>query len=727
MSWEPVELDMATDYQVRYLRMKDSEAGWIEEDARESKELLCPKDGCGRLCYLVFNLPHNPSDYIFQVRAKVDGEWNHWRSAPRKVITGETAEIRRSCCIVPPPYMVENIGSPGSCRYYVVVDERDPPGESNWTELTDKVTANKLKIPYYVAASYDINTLTEPKKVRIGDGTVIGGYLNYPLVKGKKYNYEVYTVWNVTGVPVTIPYPKGAPKNGHEWSARSAPRRGQDWYGGRICEHLNHASTRWRGAVDGRSRGDFEDGYMKGYKDANKLGSASAARRRMDDDYGTKDDRFHEGYVKGLKDAGMTGMSTSMHNLAQRGPGGGYSTGFMQGYKDGNSGIFGDRVTPSLISRLDEQYPGQDDFKQGYVDGFKEGAGSRTGERRTFEDSRRLQQSLTELTERLTSLEKTKGDEIHSTKIYHVYNQQPDTIAFTSSAQQLAHELEEINSTSRRSTLRRHYTPGDYLKQASEGEGYGTLGRNRRSLSASALARDSSAMESRTMEQRSRHASGTGSSYITRSAADRQGTDTYSKRYNYRSRSDVGSPRRYASQTLLDGSRPGPSTPHARRDALSTLQRELDTLSRSPDRSTPRGYTSDTGNAYDTVRSKARGYSNYDYDTFSSSRHHETRSSAVGAGGGGGGATGITVPTTRYPAKDPADDAGRWADDLLEIVSEPMNKTLDRMKKYSSSSANVEGGAASTSHGDAKEIVEEKYHRSYKEKGSTVPKDPARA
>ncbi|RCN43891.1 hypothetical protein ANCCAN_10092 [Ancylostoma caninum] len=76
--------------------------------------------------------------------------------------------------------MVENIGSPGSwwevdvspaatekdvTRYYVVVDERDPPGESNWTELTDKVTANKLKIPYYVAASYDINTLTEPRKV----------------------------------------------------------------------------------------------------------------------------------------------------------------------------------------------------------------------------------------------------------------------------------------------------------------------------------------------------------------------------------------------------------------------------------------------------------------------------------------------------------------------------------------------------------------------------------
>ncbi|KIH68493.1 hypothetical protein ANCDUO_01167, partial [Ancylostoma duodenale] len=302
----------------------------------------------------------------------------------------------------------------------------------------------------------------------------------------------------------------------------------------------------------------------------------------------------------------------------------------------------------------------------------------------TFEDSRRLQQSLTELTERLTSLEKTKGDEIHSTKIYHVYNQQPDTIAYASSGQQLAQELEEINSTSRRSTLRRHYTPGDYLKYASEGDGYGTLGRNRRSLSASALARDSGTMESRTMEQRSRHASGTGSSYITRSMADRQGTDTYSKRYNYRSRSDVGSPRRYASQTLLDGSRPGPSTPHARRDALSTLQRELDTLSRSPDRSTPRGYTSDT--AYDTVRSKARGgYSNYDYDTFSSSRHHETRTSTVG----GAAAGGVSTHSARHAGKDSADDAGRWADDLLEIVSEPMNKTLDRMKKYSSSTANV--------------------------------------
>lgn len=37
---------------------------------------------------------------ILQVRAKVDEEWNHWRSAPRKVITGETAEVRFPSALV---------------------------------------------------------------------------------------------------------------------------------------------------------------------------------------------------------------------------------------------------------------------------------------------------------------------------------------------------------------------------------------------------------------------------------------------------------------------------------------------------------------------------------------------------------------------------------------------------------------------------------------------------
>jgi hypothetical protein len=81
-----------------------------------------------------------------------------------------------------------------------------------------------------------------------------------------------------------------------------------------------------------------------------------------------------------------------------------------------------------------------------------------------------------------------------------------------------------------------------------------------------------------------------------------------SRRYNYRSRSDVDSPRRYASQTLLDGARPGPITPHARRDALHSLQRELDSLSRSPDAAArSAGYASDSGGYQnDTIRSRTR-------------------------------------------------------------------------------------------------------------------------
>lgn len=61
--------------------------------------------------------------------------------------------------------------------------------------MTDKVTANRKGIPYYVSASFNTETMMSPTKIKLGDGTVIGGYLNYPLVKGKTYNYEIYTKW----------------------------------------------------------------------------------------------------------------------------------------------------------------------------------------------------------------------------------------------------------------------------------------------------------------------------------------------------------------------------------------------------------------------------------------------------------------------------------------------------------------------------------------------------
>lgn len=80
-------------------------------------------------------------------------------------------------------------------------------------------------------------------------------------------------------------------------------------------------------------------------------------------------------------------------------------------------------------------------------------------------------------------------------------------------------------------------------------------------------------------------------------SATTAGRSTAIRNGQYRSRSElagmggISPPRRYASQTLLDGARPGPTTTttninskeHSRRDALYELQRELDSLaSRSP-------------------------------------------------------------------------------------------------------------------------------------------------
>jgi hypothetical protein len=77
LSWEPVELNMATHYQVQYVHLHNVQTLlWTVEPEKHRKDLLCPKDPCGRLCYLVFNLPNLPDEYAFQVRAKVNGVWN---------------------------------------------------------------------------------------------------------------------------------------------------------------------------------------------------------------------------------------------------------------------------------------------------------------------------------------------------------------------------------------------------------------------------------------------------------------------------------------------------------------------------------------------------------------------------------------------------------------------------------------------------------------------------
>nr|CAD2156885.1 unnamed protein product [Meloidogyne enterolobii] len=491
LSWEPVEANMASEYQVRYIHLHSSRTLWKEEEAKFSKYLLCPKDPCGRHCYLVFNLDHNPDDYAFMVRAKVDGIWNNWKLAGRPTIADQP-DVKERCCIVPPPYKVESIGHDGThwdvpiapsptdhniTRYYVVVDERDPPGDTNWTMLTDKVTAHRLHIPYYVTASYSTQTLESHTNVRIGNGSVIGGYLNYPLQKGKTYHYEIYTKWMMHGDQPVI--------------ARQRPEAflaaGWPWWWLLLllllllllclllsvllfwllkkCGKKHYRNGQHEPLIKEKyeryehTRGNFEDGYSQGYR-------AGRGGRRVEEDWRGRDEAFREGYAKGLRDTGDRGMSTSMANLAQRPTQRlGYSSGYMQGFRDGSSGVFGDRITESLLKRLEEQYPDNEEFRTGYIDGFKDGVG---GGR--FEDSRRIQQR----------------DEIHSTKIYHVYNQSPEMLA---QGQQLVSELEELASGSKRSTLRRHYTPGDYLRYDEASGEYNSLGRSRRSMSATALGR----------------------------------------------------------------------------------------------------------------------------------------------------------------------------------------------------------------------------------------------
>ena len=130
-----------------------------------------------------------------------------------------------------------------------------------------------------------------------------------------------------------------------------------------------------------------------------------------------------------------------------------------------------------------------------------------------------------------------------------------------------------------------------------------------------------------TGDQRQRRLSGL--SYQSREVAGGQQGAAESESYSrsarhYRSRSELGSPRRYASQTLLDGTRPGPSAPHSRRDALQSLQRELDSLSRSP------RTTAATAAAEFPAASAASGYtSDLEY-----SRSAAATSTARGAGGG---------------------------------------------------------------------------------------------
>ncbi|CDW52276.1 protein sidekick [Trichuris trichiura] len=713
LSFDPIDDPTASHYQVRYL--VDGVQEWHEHPQKSYHELRCPGDPCSNACYLIYNLDGKPHKYTIQVRAFVEGVWNQWKTA---VIPAPLFSVpsHQPCCIVPPPFFVDHIGDVDTTmsvlikpvpndtyvqRYFVVVDEREQGGFINESLLTDKLTARRRGLPYYATASFDRHTLTAEKEFVIGNGEVHGGYLNYPLVKGKKYNWAFLTIWMVDGKPVIGMYrDKSAVATryigGWPWwwllllflllllllllcccllwlfnklcrrkkrliatlDARQ-PLLGEEKEKTEMARNLKALESRIdniRSQLESKVRlsqavkGEFEDGYVRGFKDASKLTSASMARRRLEEDYGGMKMDFQSGYAQGLRDAGMQGMSQSMQHLASRGGQGNYSSGYMQGFRDGDSGIFGNRITTTLLRRLEEQYPNEDDFRQGYVEGFKDALQNKStverrdklnNDRSRSQDTEKVvSESLNKLTEKLSTLERqTRGDEIHTTKIYHVYNQLPESVGYATSGQYLAQELEELSrSESHKGTLRRHYTPGDYLKYASDIGGgtvftTGTQRPYRRTLSASNLRRGKVVLLFlvRTLMVLSirifrkpgfctaicfpfcHNVTPLSSRRTLSSERDRihrteinQYNDTFSRRYQYRSKSDLSSynytlPKRYPSQTILDGIRPGPVMPGARREAVETLQRELRAggIDRAPVGSISKGkYRTETSQSY---------------------------------------------------------------------------------------------------------------------------------
>lgn len=119
--------------------------------------------------------------------------------------------------------------------------------------------------------------------------------------------------------------------------------------------------------------------------------------------------------------------------------------------------------------------------------------------------------------------------------------------------------------------------------------------------------------ESAEAAERVRHTSGASYQSRAEQQAEQQARRQQHQQHQYRSRSDLERDRRYASQTLLDGARPGPIASHSRRDALHSLQRELDSLSRFDSRA---DYAADL--AQDSLRSRSgqrvgAGFANYEY------------------------------------------------------------------------------------------------------------------
>lgn len=82
----------------------------------------------------------------------------------------------------------------------------------------------------------------------------------------------------------------------------------------------------------------------------------------------------------------------------------------LKGFRDGNSGLYGDRITNSLLRRLEDLYPNQEEFKTGYLDGYRDSIGNKQTDtlQSKASDGSKLTERLSEISERLQSLEKVR-------------------------------------------------------------------------------------------------------------------------------------------------------------------------------------------------------------------------------------------------------------------------------------------------------------------------------